>query len=45
MVARIAPAFLNSSVVFRVTGAALGVKVVLGGLVTFRFLDASVHVI
>ncbi len=29
----------------RVTGAALGVQVALGGLVTFGFLDASVHII
>jgi heme A synthase len=36
---------LNSSVVLRVTGAALGVQVALGGLVTFGFLDASVHII
>ena len=36
---------MNSSVVLRVTGAALGVQVALGGLVTFGFLDASVHII
>lgn len=36
---------MNSSVVLRVSGAALGVQVALGGLVTFGFLDAPVHII
>ncbi|MDG7029843.1 MAG: hypothetical protein JRN38_06305 [Nitrososphaerota archaeon] len=36
---------MNSSLVFRVTGAALGIQVALGGLVSFGFLDASAHII
>lgn len=36
---------MNVTQIFRITGAALGVQVALGGLVTFGFLDPFVHII
>jgi hypothetical protein len=36
---------MKVSTVFRITGIALAVQVALGGLVTFNFLDTSVHII
>ncbi|MDG6953908.1 MAG: hypothetical protein JRN33_02850 [Nitrososphaerota archaeon] len=36
---------VNVSLLFRITGAALGVQVALGGLVTFGFLDPSAHIV
>lgn len=36
---------MNLNLVFWVTGLALGIQVALGGLVTFGFLDTSVHII
>ncbi len=36
---------MNASLVFRITGIALGVQVALGGLVTFGFLDPSAHIV
>ena len=36
---------VNIALLFRITGAALGVQVALGGLVTFGFLDPSVHIV
>lgn len=34
---------MNPGLLFRITGIALGVQLALGGLVTFNFLDPSVH--
>ncbi|MDE1858597.1 MAG: hypothetical protein KGI26_06005 [Thaumarchaeota archaeon] len=36
---------MNTNLVFRVTGIALGVQVALGGLVTFDFLDPPAHIV
>ena len=36
---------LNTQQTFRIMGAALGIQLALGGLVTFQFLDPSVHII
>ena len=35
---------MNIGVVFRIMGIALGIQVALGGLVTYGFLDPSVHI-
>jgi heme A synthase len=36
---------LNTRTTFRILGAALGIQLALGGLVTFNFLDPSVHTV
>ena len=36
---------MNPALMFRITGAALGIQLALGGLVTFGFLDPSVHTV
>ena len=39
------PPNMNTQLTFRIMGAALGIQLALGGLVTFDFLDPSVHII
>jgi hypothetical protein len=36
---------MNSQLVFRVTGVALGIQLALGGLVTYAYLDWRVHMV
>ena len=36
---------MNAQSTFRIMGAALGIQLALGGLVTFNFLDPSVHIV
>ncbi len=36
---------LNLQFLFRITGAALGLQLLLGGLVTFGYIDASAHIV
>ncbi len=36
---------INLQFLFRITGAALGLQLLLGGLVTFGFIDASAHIV
>lgn len=36
---------MDARLMFRITGAALGIQLALGGLVTFNFIDASPHIV
>ena len=36
---------MNVQLLFRITGAALGIQLALGGLVTFNFIDTSPHIV